>query len=282
MDYEMYLMESGLVEDTQDTYRDCLKLLKPWIREKRIWASKFRGKHFVQFINEVRPYWANASQYNCLAAAKGYFLWRYGAKHPLLKFKIKRLESPMKPPLSRKQVDQLIAATGLNERTAIRDRALVQLLAITGMRAKEAATLRLVDVDLERLRVQVMQKRGRWHTAIFGQHTADILKAWLDERPKHAKNGAETCFVSLGGILKGEALTRHGVKQILYYVCERAGLEKISPHRLRYFMVVNGAERGVNLKVLQRQGGWASIKYVSHYAKGVESEAYRAFLPNFA
>jgi len=122
---------------------------------------------------------------------------------------------------------------------ALRDRAMVELMARAGLRRREVITMNLADIDADRcmIRVKGKGKSGKVDHPI-ATATCAALHDWLAVRGAVALE-AEALFVSVNGRTKGKRLTVKAVND----ACKRIGIavtgEGLEPHDLRRVAVTN-------------------------------------------
>jgi len=111
-----------------------------------------------------------------------------------------------------------------------RDQALIEVLVGCGLRVSEACRLKLDDVlwshDPPAFRVTNMG--GREHVVPMNPLVQDALRAWLKER---STGGNPYVFRNLR---TNEPLSRTTVWMALRRYGQRAGIGKLTPHRLRH------------------------------------------------
>ena len=149
------------------------------------------------------------------------------------------------PPARRKiiSVDEMrmLAVSILNPR----DRAVVVLLAKTGLRRKELTDMDIEDVDLKRLTIMLKPQHKRTNCQVFIDHeTARILEAWMSARAELGYPDSGPLFTNqLGGRLK-----RQGVYGLVRKHAERVGLhnphsdrteEHFTPHCFRHWFTTH-------------------------------------------
>jgi len=112
-----------------------------------------------------------------------------------------------------------------------RDFAIITLLARLGVRAGEVAALALDDVDWHRGEILVRGKGGRQDRLPLPVDVGEALVAYLrdDARPR-----TECRALFLRARAPMGALNRSGVADVVCHACERAGLPRVGPHRLRH------------------------------------------------
>jgi site-specific recombinase XerD len=111
-----------------------------------------------------------------------------------------------------------------------RNRALIALLADSGLRISEALRLRIENVNFSTRTLEVRGgKGGKDGVGFFGAESAQLLRAWLGARREVIPE--DFLFADRWG----RCLTRHHAAHILYRPARRAALtRKIGPHALRH------------------------------------------------
>ena len=128
------------------------------------------------------------------------------------------------------QVEALLAACDRDEPDGRRDYAVILLLARLGLRAGEAARLRLDDVNWRAGETGVRGKGGQYDVLPLPADVGAAIAAWLrDGRPAVSFREVFTTVTA-----PTRPLTREAVGWIVRRACTRAGLEPFGPHRLRH------------------------------------------------
>lgn len=145
-----------------------------------------------------------------------------------------------------------------------RDRALVLLMLLGGLRAGEVRSLRLADVDIGARRVKVLGKGGRERVVPVERAFFTEVTAYLrHERPQDST--AQECFVVLRGPTRGCAMTEAGLRKIFRVHRARTGASRVRPHRLRHTYGTELAAAGIDLLVLRELMGHASPETTAGY-----------------
>lgn len=144
------------------------------------------------------------------------------------------------------------------------DRALVLVLAYTGLRWGEAVGLRWVDVDLLRRRIRVeetiVEIGGRLYPDVPKDHQARIVP--LAASPALALEALPRTTPRVFIAPTGSPLRSSGwSRRILTPACERAGLPRTTPHGLRHAAATLAIESGASVKSVQAMLGHASGSY---------------------
>lgn len=145
-----------------------------------------------------------------------------------------------------------------------RDRAIVLLMVLGGLRAAEVRSLRLADVDQGRRQLRVVGKGGRERTVPVERAFFTELAAYLrTERPAGLRT--PECFVVLAGCTAGQAMTEAGMRSVFRYHRVTSGATRVRPHRLRHTYGTELAAAGIDLLVLRELMGHASPETTAGY-----------------
>ncbi|MBR6236662.1 MAG: tyrosine-type recombinase/integrase [Firmicutes bacterium] len=151
--------------------------------------------------------------------------------------------------LTVEEVEQLL---DIKDDTAAgkRDRAMLELMYATGIRASEACAANISDIDL-RIGFISVRSGGKPRMVPIGRPARAALKDYLQNaRPELLKKKQDTGALFLSYI--GERLTRQGVWKILKQRGDEAGLvDRLSPQILRNSFAAHMVQNGADIKSLQ-------------------------------
>jgi integrase/recombinase XerD len=169
------------------------------------------------------------------------------ARHPMAYFpKVKAPRRKLPVVLSEREVKRLIAAPESDTVLGLRDRALLQLLYGTGIRASECVSLREQDVDLAHETIQVCGKGGHERTLPLNRAVVEALSSYRSVRGAAPREGP------FFRTRLRRALTRGGVYERVRTLARRARLpQRMSPHRLRHTFATHLVRAGVGLVTLR-------------------------------
>jgi len=263
---EEFLSSFDYAETTKDSYRRVLlKLPDP---------KSLRAFDLVRFVS--KPEWGSSQRYTALCACRGFIRWLYGASHPSLAARVRRIPTAPQPRLSARQVVALIDSFDLNTLAGCRDRALVSVALDCNLRATELCTVEVGNVYLEEGKLFALVKGGQWAWKTFSLETAEAISVWLEVRPSLLGN--PTLFVSFQNPKWGGPLTREGLQGIMRRWGEKVGFH-VSPHMFRRSYAVLSTLAGAPKNVVKVGGGWKSDKMVDLYIGELEIEVTRPYLP---
>lgn len=158
------------------------------------------------------------------------------------------------------EVDRLVAALRTD-----RDRAMVWLMLLGGLRRCEVLGLRMNDLRPGERRVFIAEgKGGNQRIVPVGDLFFTSLAGYFaaERRPV---TGVDHVFVVLKGPNRGRPLSAAGVDEVLTGARRRAGLAHATCHELRHTCFTRLRESGMALEAIQAQAGHASIESTRIY-----------------
>jgi len=155
---------------------------------------------------------------------------------------------------------------------ARRDRAMLALMGVHGLRVSEVASLNVDDVDLGRGRVTVTGKGRKTRTVYLTEQTTQGLSDWLEVRGDVAVEGEQALFVSLHRPDPGTRMSARAIRYLVDGYLKRLGLkgEGISCHSLRHSAATWARAGGAALDALAGMLGHASVTTTQVYARIVD------------
>jgi len=169
-----------------------------------------------------------------------------------------KLDRHLPDTLSEAEVDRLLAIELPATPRGLRDRAILEVLYASGLRASEIMGLRLESFLRAEGLLRVLGKGDKERVVPVGASAVVALDAWLARgRPQLVKSrtGGE---LFLGE--HGRRLTTVRLWQIVQELAKLAGIEKrIWPHLLRHSFATHLLGRGADLRAIQEMLGHASL-----------------------
>lgn len=178
-----------------------------------------------------------------------------------------KVEKRLPRALSRDQVQRLLAAASVEDTPlALRDRALLEVLYATGMRASEVVDLDLDDIDLEIGLVRCFGKGSKERVVPIYGAAVEVLQTYLEQGRPFLLRDADERTLFLNNL--GQPLTRQGLWFLVQHYAEAAGLASwVKPHTLRHTFATHLLEGGAELREVQQLLGHASITTTQIYTE---------------
>jgi integrase/recombinase XerD len=160
--------------------------------------------------------------------------------------------------LSRDEVNRLLAQPSGESVAALRDRALLETMYASGLRASEAIGLELGALDLEDSTLRAFGKGSKERLVPVGSSAVAALSAYLARGRPRLIGLRDESHVFLN--MRGRPLSRQGLYKIVQGHAATAGLaDKMSPHTLRHTFATHLLAGGCDLRSLQGMLGHADI-----------------------
>lgn len=154
-----------------------------------------------------------------------------------------------------------------DSKTALRDFAIVYLLAYTGLRISECLNIQHEDLDLKEQELVVTGKGNKQRIVYLNDNVCLALKDYLKNN-RVSKNYGEyvnSDYVFISN--RSDKLTTSRVNQIFDKYNN-----KIHPHSLRHWFCTNGLESGMLLHEIANQAGHANIQITMRYTNPTKQQ----------
>jgi integrase/recombinase XerD len=274
LDFLAYLeFERGLSRNTLQAYRTDLLQYGDFLAARGIGAVDARPVDVSEFLADLatgnghQP--CSAATIHRKAASLRSFYRHLRREELVVEDPTAALTAPRRgrklpQVLSHGEVNRLLAQPRGSEPAALRDRALLELMYASGLRASEAIGLDVTDVDLERGFVRPRGKGSKERIVPLGRQAAAAVRRYLRSgRPELVGSRSEPkLFVNL----RGKGLTRQGLYKIIQRHAKAAGLDgKMSPHTLRHTFATHLLSGGCDLRSVQEMLGHSDISTTQLY-----------------
>lgn len=261
----------GLRPTTLSAYGKLLEQFREWVRQRcgDVAPDAIAARDVLSYVEHLRRERGNgdAAVSRHVVVIKGFYRAMVAmgqleaGRNPMAWFpKVKGPSRKLPVVLSEREVRRLIATPESDSVLGLRDRALLQILYGTGIRASECASLREQDVDLVEQSVRVCGKGGHERTLPLNRAVGEALSAYRSARGPAPREGP--FFVSR----LRRALTRGTVYERVRTLARRARLpQRLSPHRLRHTFATHLMRAGVGLVTLRDLLGHRQITSTQLY-----------------
>lgn len=194
---------------------------------------------------------------NTRAMLSSFFQWLTSEdlimKNPCVNIKPIKYTEECRLPFSDTEMDAIRGACRTKK-----ERAIVEMLASTGLRVSELAQLDVSDIEMNTHTVTVRHGKGdkeriTYATAVAMKHYKEYLQNRKEMHPAAFTNRA------------GDRLNAGGIRKILKCIGERAGVENVHPHRFRRTFATGLAGRGMDVQEVGKLLGHANINTTMIY-----------------
>ena len=295
---EQITMVAGIVKDELSKYeisrqasdeevrkRENAQLVGVFLSAKRIEGCSEKTIHYYQSsiekllmaiqkqvceitTNDIRCYLAAQQDTKQLSKVtidnlrrifSSFFSWLededYITKSPVRRIHKVRTDTLVKEVLSDESMEVLRDSC-----TEIRDIAMIDLLASTGIRVGELVKMNRDDIDFQERQCVVFGKGNKEREVYFNARTKIHLKRYLEQRT----DSNPALFVGL--LSPYTRLSISGVESRLRQLGKRADILKVHPHKFRRTLATMAIDKGMPIEQVQKLLGHVKIDTTLHYA----------------
>jgi len=274
LDFLSYLeLERGLSRNTLNAYRTDLFQYGEYLSAHERDALQARPADVADFLavlatGEGRPACSASTIHRKAACLRSFY------KHlrrdeligddPTAALSAPRRAKKLPQVLNYAEVQQLLAAPRGTEPTALRDRALLEVMYACGLRASETIGLDVADVDLREGFLRARGKGSKERLVPLGRQAIVAIDAY--RRKGRTKLVGDRHEPKLFLNFRGGPLTRQGLYKIVQRHARDAGLSgRMSPHTLRHSFATHLLAGGCDLRAVQEMLGHADISTTQMY-----------------
>jgi integrase/recombinase XerD len=293
-DFELDCRVRGMAERSINSYRTCLNAYGNYLAARGKDFLNANKNDLVGFIESLRlekglSIMTVKRYLAALSSLCEYLVFKEQIQANYVRPVRSRYISRYKEtPEGRKLISVEDMAGLINCTLDVRDKAVITLLAKTGIRRNELVTLDTSDVDLieNKIRLKPTAKRTN-RTVFFDDECSFILRRWLAIRKDMNKKGLPALFLNA----EGERLNRSGVYNLVVEAARRAGLhdptserleDHFTPHCCRHWLCTHLFRAGMRreyIKELRGDSRKEAFDLYNHIDLKELKEAYLACIP---
>lgn len=260
-DFINYLkVEKGFSQNTIDSYRrDLLKFVGFDLTEEDI-------SSFIRHLHKLGMSPATISRH--IASLKSFcnFLLMEGIieYNPAENISFPKSLKKLPKALPIEEMFSLIDYPKRRDKISLRDKALLEILYGSGLRASELINLKVSDINLDQGFIKCLGKGSKERIVPIGRSAIEAVKLYLSLSRKRLLKNKQSEILFLDR--KGSPLTRQGLWFIIKkYVKKTAVKSSTSPHTFRHSFATHLLERGADLRSVQEMLGHANISTTQIY-----------------
>jgi len=299
-DFAAYLrVEKGLRPLTCEAYLSDLRIFAELLEDRNAVLVSAVEADVSAFLDHLRKHNIDSrSSARKLSCLRGFYKWLL-LDHRIHHDPTVNIESPkawkvLPKSLAEPEVTEMLERAAMAashpqaKATALRDRAILELLYAGGLRVSEVTSLSVSDLGLDAGRVQVRGKGDKERIVPLGRSAVQAIEQYLREGRPHldristvrkkrpTAQDRSRLFLSL----RGMPLTR----QWIWSLVKRYN-RSTSPHGLRHSCATHMVEHGADLRSVQMMLGHADIsttQVYTHLALGRLKAVHRMHHPRGA
>lgn len=261
-------VEKGLSQNTIEAYKNDIRKFQKYLGEFGKDILSFTKNDFILYLNHLRD---SGNQTSTIArnitSLRG--LCRFMLSEGIIEEDpVENLDTPkgwkrLPKILSIDEVSSLLEKPK-GKTLSLRDKAILQLIYSSGLRASEIINLKLGDINFEAGFITVTGKGSKERIVPVNERTLKSIKRYMEKLRLLLlkKKTTPNLFIAKGG----KPMTRQRLWQLIKLYSE--GLSsKVSPHTLRHCFASHLLNGGADLRALQKMLGHADISTTQIYTK---------------
>tara|TARA_B100000029_G_scaffold453721_1_gene479751 strand:+ start:296 stop:1180 length:885 start_codon:yes stop_codon:yes gene_type:complete len=281
------LIERGLSSNSYDAYRRDLTSYQGHLSNRGISSFSSATRHDIhEFIASLRNRGlAPSSIARHLSAIRIFHRFLIGEGLATID-PTEHIRTPKQPRrlpvvLNRQEVDLLLEQPDYTTSLGLRDRAILEFMYATGLRASELLNFRRPDLLFDAGLSRIFGKGEKERLVPVGRQAIELIRNYLHKvRPK-LSSAASGDILFLNA--RGTKLSRMGLWKILDTYVKLAGLtKKVSPHTMRHSFATHLLEGGADLRAVQEMLGHVDIattQIYTHVNRKYLKEMYTRYHP---
>jgi len=268
--------EKGLSINTIEAYGRDIGFFKKFLEEKNVFSlNRLKPDLIFQYLSFLKQKnYASSSFARMIISLKVFFKFLKKEKLVLEDLTL-FLDSPktwnfIPSVMTYKEVEKLLDVPDVSCFIGARDKAIFEILYATGIRASEAANIKILHVSDEFIKVFGKGKKER--LVPIGKKAINAIDHYL---VNFRKEGDGFLFVSKNF----KKINRIIIYQRIKIYAKKAGInKKISPHTLRHSFATHLLENGADLRLIQDMLGHEDISTTDRYTQISQKFLKQAFV----
>lgn len=277
-EYLYYCLAKGFTKKTMKNKRQELKQVKLFLKEKRgitelenITIHDLKAYIRYKQASGLQPQ-SVVSMYKMVAA---FFNWcaneGYTKENLMKSVETPKLPKKVLSAFTVNDVNDMIDAFTYKDYLETRNKAIIAMLADTGLRAMELRELKFFNV--RETSIMVNGKGNKERIVYISPALKRILIKYERKRKQFIKDKIikDDCyFLSY----QGKGLSHVGLDNIIKEAGERAGVKgkRVSPHTFRHFFSVQSIMAGIDIYSLSRLLGHGDISITQRYLQSLDDD----------
>ena len=176
--------------------------------------------------------------------------------------------------LKANEIDKVLDNTNEVTLYGERNKLIVELLYVTGLRVSELVNIKLKDIDKYNKSIKILGKGSKERIVYYEDNCSKLLNKYLNNtRRKLDKNNSEYLLLNKFG----NKLSTRMIRNILNNLTIGTSIEQIYPHMIRHTFATTMLNNGADLMTVKELLGHESINTTSIYTHVTNEQIRKVF-----
>ncbi len=176
--------------------------------------------------------------------------------------------------LKTSEIDKVLDNTNEVTLYGERNKLIVELLYVTGLRVSELVNIKLKDIDKYNKSIKILGKGSKERIVYYEDHCSKLLDKYLNNTRKELdKNSSEYLLLNKFG----NKLSTRMIRNILNDLTIGTSIEQIYPHMIRHTFATTMLNNGADLMTVKELLGHESINTTSIYTHVTNEQIRKVF-----
>jgi len=261
-------IERGLANNTVVSYSRDLFQFCQFLAAEDTALQKVTQAQIVQYIKALGERLTARSVARNISAIKTFFRFLISegkiGSNPARLLEAPRIPHRLPDFLSQEEVERLLAQPDPLRAAGQRDRAMLETLYATGLRASELVQLKISNINSEAGYLRTLGKGSKERAIPMGARSLEAIKSYLSSGRLRLAKGNNSPYLFLNS--RGGPMSRQGFWKIIKKYGAKAGIrKKITPHSIRHSFATHLLGAGADLRSVQVMLGHSDISTTQIY-----------------
>ena len=280
--FQSYLsIVKNLSNKTIENYSNDLKLLENYLTENNCSLLKASNKEIYDYLSTLEI--KNQTLNRKITSYKEFYKYLISEKYQVnvVIDKLLHVKNEKKYPriISYDDVKKLIAVQD-DSLLGNRNKAIITLLYISGLRVSELCNLTFNNINFEEGYIRCVGKGNKEKIIVCGELLKISLIYYIKEVRNKILFGMNSNYIFVNK--EGDPLLRQTVYEIVRNAAKKAEIKlKVSPHTLRHCFATHMLENGADVRSVQEMLGHSDISttqiYLNISKKAIKDSYYKHF-----
>lgn len=234
-------------------------------------ATKVTNEKFSEYLHFIKRFsYSKTTIARKIASVRAFYRFLYHREaidfNPIDLIRAPKQSRSLPKFLTDDEIESILTNIKIDTPTGYRNRAILELLWVSGMRISELSGLNYENLNLEQNEIKVFGKGAKERIVLIPDRTKDFLSNYIESISdmvcKTDKASGDPVFINY----RGYRLQNQSIRKALKSVVESIELpKKVTPHVFRHSFATKMLENGADLRIVQELLGHTSISNTQIY-----------------